>query len=104
VRDQFNWRKEAARVTLVLAIAIAALLIVENSHIPHPFLRRHQWLWEHSDDRSIIRILINSWMSSVVVWLISLIGAGSVRRKAFAISASNVVGFPLMVWLSVWVS
>ena len=97
-----EYRLRLSQMTLVCSILAAAVLILELSIIPAlPYISRtwlhaHPWLWRHYDDRSLLRVYINSWFVSIVLFLISLIGLGKCRRRSFIICALNVVGFPAL--------
>jgi hypothetical protein len=65
-------------------------------HISRPWLISHQWLWSHSDDKSLLRLYIDSWFVAMGLLVISLGGSGRLRWVPFLISGTNVIGFPAL--------
>jgi len=95
-------RLQLSRLVTVCSIVIAVVLLAELSlipmwpHISRPWLIAHPWLWRHADDKSVLRLFIDSWFIAIGFLLVSLAGSGKLRWMSFIISAANVVGFPLL--------
>ena len=97
-----DYRIWLSRLVTVSSIAMAVVLLAELSlipmwpHISRPWLIAHSWLWRHSDDKSLLRLYIDSWTTAIGLLLISLGGSGKLRRVSFLISGANVIGFPAL--------
>jgi hypothetical protein len=81
-------------MTVVLLAELS--LIPVWPHISRPWLISHPWLWRHSDDKSLLRLFIDSWSVAIGLLVISLGGLGRLRWVSFLISGANVIGFPTL--------
>lgn len=102
MRDLDQHRLQLSRITLVCSVVIAVVLLLELSiipmwsHISRPWLRAHPWLWRHSDDKSLLRLFVDSWLTAIGLLIFSLVGFGKDRQRSFVISISSVIGFPTL--------
>jgi hypothetical protein len=96
------YRLRLSQITLVCSVAVAIVLLAELSlipvwsHISRAWLHAHPWLWRHSDDKSLLRLFIDSWAVAIGLLFISLVGLGKCKQKSFAVSVSSVIGFPAL--------
>jgi len=96
------YRLRLSGLVTVCSIVMAAALLTELSlipiwpHISRPWLISHPWLWRHSDDKSLLRLFVDSWAMAIGLLVISLGGLGKRRWVAFLISSANVLGFPAL--------
>jgi hypothetical protein len=105
-----NYRLRLSALMSVLSIVMSAVLFAElfliplSSHISRPWLFSHPWLWRHSDDRTLLHLFINSWVTAIGMLLLSLGGLGKLRRVSILLSGANVVGFPTLFWAALVLS
>jgi hypothetical protein len=67
-------------------------------HISRTWLQAHPWLWQHSDDRTQVRLYIDSWFVAIAFFVIAWLGAGSYRRRSLIVSGANILGFPALLF------
>jgi hypothetical protein len=92
--------------TLVGALAVALLLVLELSmipifgHISRAWFHAHPWFRQHSDDKSVLRLYVDSWVLAVAILGISFLSNGDRRRKSLIVSAASVIGFPIFFFIA----
>lgn len=97
-----DYRRGLSVLITVCSIVMAVVLLAELSlipmwsHISRPWLISHPWLLRHSDDKSQLRLFIDSWVTAIGMLLLSLGGLGKRRRVSILVSGANVVGFPAL--------
>jgi hypothetical protein len=105
-----DYRIRLSLLTMVCSIVMAAVLLAELSsifvspHISHLWLVGHSWLWRHSDEKSFVRLFIDSWLAAIGLLIASLGGLGTLRRVALIVSGANVLGFPALFFALLAVS
>ena len=97
-----DYRLRLSRIITVCSIVMTVVLLAELSlipvwpHISRPWLISHPWLWRHSDDKSLLRLFIDSWFVATGLLSLSLGGLGKLRWMSFLISSANAIGFPAL--------
>ena len=84
----------AVSLILALVLSLELALIPAWPHISRTWLRVHPWLWQHSDDKTLVRLYIDSWFMAIVLFVLAWLGFGSYRRRSLIVSGANIVGFP----------
>jgi hypothetical protein len=96
------FRSKASQVILAVSLVLAVVLLLELAltptwpHISRTWLRDHPWLWSHSDDKTLLRLYIDSWFVALVLFVLAWLGAGSYKRRSLIVSGANIVGFPAL--------
>ena len=96
------FRSRLSQITFAVALILAVILLLELAlipawpHISRTWLQAHPWLWQHSDDRTQVRLYIDSWFVAIAFLVIAWLGGGSYRRRSLIVSGANIVGFPAL--------
>jgi len=96
------FRSRVSQIIFAIALGLAVVLLLELALIPawphtsRTWIRAHPWLWQHSDDKTLLRLYIDSWFIAIVLFVLAWLGAGPYRRRSLIVLGANMAGFPAL--------
>lgn len=99
-------RSRVSQIIFAVALALAVVLMLELAlipgwpHILRRWLLTHPWLRQHSDDKTLLRLYIDSWFTTIMLFAFAWLGAGPYRRRSLIVSGANLIGFPVLFFTS----